>query len=98
MERHRRGPDRSKEGQQVDAVLRSSALLNSSFALADQATFADEQAMQAVECHRCGPDPPKRREQGHAALRPNNLLSRPFLLFGMVIATVSPESRLAASV
>jgi hypothetical protein len=45
MERHRRGPDRPKEGQQADAVLRSSTLLNSSFALADQATFAGEQAM-----------------------------------------------------
>jgi hypothetical protein len=45
MERHRRGPDWPKEGQQVDAVLHSSSLLNSSFALADQATFAGGQAM-----------------------------------------------------
>jgi hypothetical protein len=45
MERHRRGPDWPKDGQQVDAVLRSSSLLNSSFALADRATFAGEQAV-----------------------------------------------------
>jgi hypothetical protein len=45
MERHRRGPDRPKEGQQVDVVPRSSPLLNSSVALADQATFGAEQAM-----------------------------------------------------
>jgi len=45
IERHRRGPDRPKEGQRADAVLRSSTLLNGSFALADQAPFAGVQAM-----------------------------------------------------